>query len=141
MPDFKKLEEQTAFGPHRRGNVDLTYGTGHSQDELDYLRYLDVQVQNQMDAAAIKREARKKKTGGRAKSNRDVQGGRAKSNRDVQGGRAVSNVDARKRAKKRGVVTQRYLDQENGGKARGGSVGGPKRKGYANGGSVRAARF
>ena len=49
--------------------------------------------------------------------------------------------DARKRAKKRGVVTQRYLDQENGGKARGGSVGGPKRKGYANGGSVRAARF
>ena len=26
-------------------------------------------------------------------------------------------------------------------KARGGSVGGPKRKGYANGGSVRAARF
>ena len=130
MPDFKKLEEQTAFGPHRRGNVDLTYGTGHSQDELDYLRYLDVQVQNQMDAAAIKREARKKKTGGRAKSNRDV-----------QGGRAVSNVDARKRAKKRGVVTQRYLDQENGGKARGGSVGGPKRKGYANGGSVRAARF
>ena len=112
MPDFKKLEEQTAFGPHRRGNVDLTYGTGHSQDELDYLRYLDVQVQNQMDAAAIKREARKKKTGGRSKS----------------------NVAARKHAKKRGVVSQNYLDS----KAKGGSV---KRKGYANGGSVRAARF
>ena len=56
-------------------------------------------------------------------------------------GRDKAAIAARKRAKKRGVVSQRYLNQENGGKARGGSVGGPKRKGYANGGSVRAARF
>jgi hypothetical protein len=47
-------------------------------------------------------------------------GGRAKSNLDVQGGRAVSDVD----------VTLR--------KSHGGSV---KRKGYANGGSVRDARY
>jgi hypothetical protein len=39
--------------------------------------------------------------------------------------------------RKRKVKTQKFLDL----RAKGGSVGGPKRKAYANGGSVRAARF